>query len=141
MACSGTASLLFFYFITINLYLKLRSKKSDNGSSSYCWWWYNNGYEGTSPHCLPQMNSYGLRLLTNSKYLRLCTQGSVSLNSYTSYVACNILCWKQKYGNQCNFLSFLNYIFVSKLHHLSVLRMFYIFIQLRTLFKNRLLLL
>jgi hypothetical protein len=31
----------------------------------------------------------------NSKYLRLCTQGSVSLNSYTSCVECSALCWKQ----------------------------------------------
>jgi hypothetical protein len=78
----------------------LEAEISDNGSSSYCWWWcYNNGYEGTSPHSLPQMNSYGLRLLTksamNSKYLPLCTQGSVSLSAYTSCVGCSALCWKQ----------------------------------------------
>jgi hypothetical protein len=58
----------------------------------------NNGYEGTSPHSLPQMKSYGLRLLTdsamNSKYLLLCKRGSVSLNSYTSCVQCSALCWK-----------------------------------------------
>jgi hypothetical protein len=77
----------------------LEADKSDNGKSSYCWWWcYNNGFEGTSPPSLPQMNLYGLRLLTesatNSKYLRLCTHGSVSPNSYTSFVECSALCWK-----------------------------------------------
>jgi hypothetical protein len=47
------------------MYLKLKAEISDNGSSSYCWWWcHNNGYEGTSPHSLPQINSYSLRLLT-----------------------------------------------------------------------------
>jgi hypothetical protein len=78
----------------------LASEIGNNGSSSSCWWWfYNNGYEGTSPHSLPQMNSYGLRLLTesatNSKYLRLCKLHkvlSVPLNSYISCVECSALC-------------------------------------------------
>jgi hypothetical protein len=78
----------------------LEAEISDNDSSSYCWWWcYNNGYEGTSFHSLLQMNSHGLSLLTesatNSKYLRLCTQGSMSLSSYTGCVECYAVCWKQ----------------------------------------------
>jgi hypothetical protein len=79
----------------------LEAEISANGSSSYCWWWCccNNGCEGTSPHSLPRMNSYGLRSMTesatNSKYLRLCTQCSVSLSSYTGCVECRAVCCKQ----------------------------------------------
>jgi hypothetical protein len=48
------------------------------------------GGGGVTTMTMPQMNSHGLRSLTKSatksKYLRLCTQGSVWLSSYTNYV-------------------------------------------------------
>jgi hypothetical protein len=64
---------------------------SDSCPYTYCLWLcYNTDYEGTSHTPCHKWTRTDFCLLTvsaaNSKYLRLCTQRSVSLSSYT-------LCW------------------------------------------------